>query len=78
VQERILATRRQTLGEGHPDTLTSIANLAATLHAEGDLAGARVLQEEALSALRHVVGGEVGRTHPDPIEPVVRSRPIPA
>jgi hypothetical protein len=33
------------LGEEHPDTLMSMSNLASTFAAQGDLTGARALQE---------------------------------
>jgi hypothetical protein len=49
------------LGPEHPDTLTSMNNLAATLHAQGYLAGARKLQEQVIEILRRVLGPE----HPD-------------
>ena len=52
---------RQTLGDDHPDTLTTMNNLAATLRNQGDLAGARALQEQVLEARRRVLGEE----HPD-------------
>jgi hypothetical protein len=45
----------------HPDTLTAMHNLALTLYAQGDLAGARKLQEQVLAASRRVLGEE----HPD-------------
>ena len=38
-----------------------MSNLAATLRAQGDLAGARALQEQVLEARRRVLGEE----HPD-------------
>jgi Flp pilus assembly protein TadD len=47
------------LGKEHPDTLTAMNNLAGTLYAQGDLAGARKLQ--VLAASRRVLGEE----HPD-------------
>ena len=37
LQERVLEVRARVLGEEHPDTLTSMGNLAATLWAQGDL-----------------------------------------
>ena len=40
---------RRILGEEHPDTLTSMNNLANTLGSLGDLAGARALQEQVLA-----------------------------
>lgn len=52
---------QQELGETHPDTLASMANLANTLWAQGDLAGARLLQERALKTCRRVLGD----AHPD-------------
>jgi len=50
--------RHQAEGEEHPDTLTSMNNLATTLRAQRDLAGARELEEQ----VRRVRGkkGEVG------------------
>ena len=57
----MLEARRRVLGEEHPDTLTSMNNLADTLRAQGDLPGARALQEKVLEALRRVLGEE----HPD-------------
>jgi hypothetical protein len=47
LEEQALAVRRRMLGEEHPDALGSMNNLAATLWAQGDLAGARSLQEQA-------------------------------
>ncbi|MDP1984472.1 MAG: FxSxx-COOH system tetratricopeptide repeat protein, partial [Sulfuritalea sp.] len=52
---------RQELGVEHPDTLTSMNNLANTLYAQGDLAGALELQKSALATRRRVLGEE----HPD-------------
>ncbi len=49
------------LGERHPDTLTSMNNLALTLHAQGDLAGTHALHEKVLEIRRRVLGEE----HPD-------------
>ena len=49
------------LGEEHPDTLTSMNNLASTLRAQGDYAGARRLQERVLEVRTRVLGEE----HPD-------------
>jgi hypothetical protein len=46
------------LGPEHPDTLTSMNNLAETLFSQGDLAGARKLEEETLDILRRVLGPE--------------------
>ena len=49
------------LGPEHPDTLISMNNLADTMRAQGDLAGARKLQEETLRIQSRVLGPE----HPD-------------
>jgi hypothetical protein len=49
------------LGKEHPDTLRSMNNLAQTLHAQRDLAGARTLQEQVLEAMARLLGNE----HPD-------------
>jgi len=46
------------LGDEHPDTLTSMNNLAETLRAEGDLTGAREKQEEVLEIRRRNFGDE--------------------
>ena len=44
------------LGERHPETLATMNNLARTLSADGQLAAARALQEQALTLLREVLG----------------------
>jgi Tetratricopeptide repeat len=49
------------LGDDHPDTPTSMNNLAATRRALGDLDGARQLFEQALAGRRRVLGDD----HPD-------------
>jgi len=61
LQEEELEVNRRILGDEHPDTLTSMNNLASTLNNEGDLSNARVLQEEVLGTRRRVLGEE----HPD-------------
>jgi hypothetical protein len=61
VQEEVLTGRQQLFGERHPDTLTSMNNLAATLGTLGDLVGARALQERVLAVRREVLG----ERHPD-------------
>jgi len=53
--------RARSLGEEHPDTLRSMGNLAESLRAQGDFAGAQALQERVLEARRRVLGEE----HPD-------------
>jgi hypothetical protein len=51
------------LGEEHPDTLTSMNNLAFTLHQAGDLAGAVRLLRKCLAGRRQVLGED----HPDTV-----------
>lgn len=53
--------RRRILGDEHPDTLTSMNNLAVTLSDQGDLTGAREKQEEVLEITSRILGDE----HPD-------------
>ena len=45
LHERALDARRRVLGKEHPDTLMSLSNLAAMLRAQGDIAGAKQLEE---------------------------------
>ena len=51
----------RVLGPEHPNTLTTTANLAATLHQLGRAAEAEPLQRQVLEASRRVLGPE----HPD-------------
>ena len=53
--------RKRLLGEAHPDTLTSMNDLAMTLLSQGDLPSARRLQEAALEIRQRVQG----KAHPD-------------
>jgi len=46
------------LGEEHPATLTATGNLAETLCAQGELGGARALQQGVLAVSRRVLGEE--------------------
>ena len=48
LEEQVFAGWGRLLGKEHPDTLTSMSNLAMTLKAQGDMAGARKLQEQVL------------------------------
>ena len=61
LEEQALAGYRLVLGDDHPDTLTSMDNLAVTRGNLGDLDGARELHEQALTARRRVLGDD----HPD-------------
>ena len=59
--EQALEASRQRLGEAHPNTLKAMNNLAQTLRAQGDVAGARALHERVLQVSTRVLGKE----HPD-------------
>ena len=59
--EQALTVRSRVLGFEHPDTLTSMNNLAHTLWDLGNLPPARRLEEQALAVRRRVLGDE----HPD-------------
>jgi tetratricopeptide (TPR) repeat protein len=61
LHERALAIREKVLGAEHPDTATSLNDLATLLRAQGDLTGARPLYERALAVRERVLGSE----HPD-------------
>jgi len=49
------------LGAEHPDTLTSMSNLASMYRAQGRTAEAAALEEEVLEKCRRILGAE----HPD-------------
>ncbi|UEM24876.1 tetratricopeptide repeat protein (plasmid) [Skermanella mucosa] len=55
---RTVEARKRLLGAEHPDTLTSMNNLAETLRAQGDHGGARTFQEQVLALRRRVQGDE--------------------
>ena len=57
-----LRARRETLGATHPDTLTSMSNLASLLKAQGKLDEAEPLYREVL----RVQGGTLGEMSNDP------------
>jgi non-specific serine/threonine protein kinase/serine/threonine-protein kinase len=59
--EAALATRRELLGDHHPDTLTSIDNLGTLLRDQGKLKEAESYLREALERRRRVLGDD----HPD-------------
>jgi hypothetical protein len=52
---------RDLLGEDHPDTLASAANLAVCLHAVGEYQQARALDQDTLARRRRILGED----HPD-------------
>jgi tetratricopeptide (TPR) repeat protein len=57
----VLELHLRVLGAEHSNTVTSMNNLAETLRAQGDLAGARGLQQQVLDLRRRALGME----HPD-------------
>ena len=61
IEQRVLEMRDRMLGRDHPDTLTSLSNLAATLYGAGDLDAAQHHQEQVLEARVQLLGPE----HPD-------------
>lgn len=61
---RALSISEKALGPEHPNTATSLNNLADLLRAEGDLAGARPLFERALAIFEKALGPE----HPNTVE----------
>ncbi|PCD20291.1 hypothetical protein AU210_016159 [Fusarium oxysporum f. sp. radicis-cucumerinum] len=63
VDSRAWGLRRGVLGEKHPDTIRSMANLATTYHAQGRYGEAETLKDEALELRREVLGEK----HPDTI-----------
>ena len=56
--ERRLAAAEKQFGPEHPDTATSLDNLAGLLKAQGDYEAARPLYERALSIREKVLGPE--------------------
>jgi tetratricopeptide (TPR) repeat protein len=58
LKQRALAIREKIFGPGHPDTATSLNNLAFLLNDQGDLAAARPLYERALAIYETVLGPE--------------------
>ena len=59
--EQAVDAYRGMQGADHPDTLTSMNNLAEALHAQGDVKGAHILHKRVLTARRRVLGEK----HPD-------------
>jgi tetratricopeptide (TPR) repeat protein len=58
---KVLSLRKEVLGPEHPDTLTSMGNLAGVLVLQGKYEDAEAINRQAL-ALREMV---LGREHPD-------------
>ena len=64
--DEALKTRRETLGDKHPNTLTSINNYGLLLKDQGKLAGAAPLLDEALKTRRETLGDK----HPDTLKAI--------
>jgi tetratricopeptide (TPR) repeat protein len=58
LHQQVLAVRRRTLGDDHPDTLASMNKLAESRWILGDPHGARELHEQTLAARRRVLGDD--------------------
>jgi tetratricopeptide (TPR) repeat protein len=56
LSERALAIYESTMGPDHPDTATSLNDLARVLHADGDTARARTLFERAAIVFDKTLG----------------------
>ncbi|MBA3612786.1 MAG: tetratricopeptide repeat protein [Nitrospirales bacterium] len=57
-EEEAVFYARTNLGEEHPDTLTSMNNLASTLSHQGEYAGAVALQRTVLERRQRILGEE--------------------
>lgn len=55
-QEQALAIRQRVLGADHPDSLSSMADLASLLAAQGKLEQAETLHRQALAKSREILG----------------------
>ena len=60
--EQALAINKAALGEHHPDTATSLNNLAGLLDAQGDSAAAKPLCEQALAIHKQVLASATPTT----------------
>jgi len=58
LQEKVLEVQRRILGKEHPDTLTSMNNLALTYSDLGRTNDAMALQETVLEVRRRILGEE--------------------
>ncbi|KAL5386219.1 hypothetical protein DPSP01_004302 [Paraphaeosphaeria sporulosa] len=61
LEVQVMETRKRVLGEEHPDTLTSIANLASTYRNQGRWKEAEELEVQVMETRKRVLGEE----HPD-------------
>ena len=58
MHEEVLAKRKLTLGHDHPDTLTSMHNLALTYSQQGKFTEAAHMHEEELAKCRVILGDD--------------------
>jgi tetratricopeptide (TPR) repeat protein len=56
--EQVMQMRKRLLGDEHPDTLTSMANLASTFRNRGRWKEAEELEVEVMQAMKRVLGNE--------------------
>jgi hypothetical protein len=61
LQVQVMQTRKRVLGDGHPNTLLSIGNLALTYWDQGRWSEAEELQVQVMQTRKRVLGDE----HPD-------------
>ena len=61
MHRQTLATREKVLGREHPDTLTSMNNLALVLNRQGKYEEAEAMHRQTLAMYEKVLG----REHPD-------------
>jgi hypothetical protein len=64
ISVKVLELRREVLGEKHPDTIRSMADLATTYHQQGRSGEAEEIDVKVLELRREVLGEK----HPDSIE----------
>jgi hypothetical protein len=57
LHDQVLAIRRRVFCDDHPDTLTSMNNLAEVLYTLGDLGGAEHLHKLTVTGRERVLGG---------------------
>jgi tetratricopeptide (TPR) repeat protein len=56
LREKVLESRKRSLGQKHPDTLSAMRFLAVALYLQGDLQRAKDLLEEGLEMSSHYLG----------------------
>ena len=64
----VMETRKRVLGEEHPDTLTSMYNLASTYRSQGRWKEAEMLEVLVMETRKRVLGEE----HPDTLTSIAK------